>query len=124
MGHDFVDGGEGLDVLSLDFSYSDNKVDFQKDGDSNGTYIAGNDLVKFENIEVLNVIGSGHDDRLFALTYNSNAFRSAYSSIVPEIDGGSGHDELVVDYSQSQAKDIDIYVYGNTLLSHDVLAIS
>ena len=100
LGNDTIDGGAGFDVLNLDYSLlpPDARVVSKLTGSNSGEYDDGFGIVKFENIEALNVFGSNRDDVLVAL--DSNNIGSMNSLPMNQmIDGGEGKDRLVADYS-------------------------
>ena len=122
-GNNYVDGGTGLDVLSLDFTYSNSSVSYSLNESNGGTYSSnsGKNHTDFENIEVFNIIGSQYDDDLFAFAYNQTEFGSAFSGVIPVIDGGYGWDKLTIDYSTRNdlGENVGIYSYGGNLMSYD-----
>ena len=100
LGNDTIDGGAGFDVLNLDYSFlpTNARVMSELTGSNSGEYDDGFGIIRFKNIEALNVIGSYQDDVLVAL--DSNNIDSMNSLPMNQmIDGGEGDDRLVADYS-------------------------
>ena len=99
-GFDVVDGGSGYDFLFLNFTDSTSSVTSDLIDSDSGEYISNEGLVEFSNIEAVEIQGSSYDDVLVAPAGKSNAVGS-FVPFVPFVDGNSGFDELVVDYSDN-----------------------
>ncbi|MCC0177689.1 hypothetical protein I4641_11935 [Waterburya agarophytonicola K14] len=119
-GYDVVDGGTGFDILNLDFSSNYSGVTSSLNDSNSGEYTSDESVVEFSNIEGVNVYGSSYDDVLAAPIGNSN---NPAPVIFPYIDGGSGIDELVVDYSDNNS-DLQITSTGSSSGSIDAYSMS
>jgi len=108
-GSDVVDGGSGYDTLHLDFSNSNNGITSNLSSSNSGEYISDESSIEFKNIEAINVTGSAYDDVLIAATGD----RNFADSLASYVEGGSGYDELVVDYSNLPF-DSNIYINSNS----------
>ena len=98
QGSDVVDGGSGIDLLNLDFSNVFGGVTSNFTSSNSGEYVGGDIVTDFKNIEAFNVFGSQYDDVLIARGVD-NSTSNLTNFTPPFIDGNSGYDELVVDYS-------------------------
>ena len=111
MGNDTIDGGTGFDVLNLDYTSNFNGVTSFLTNSNSGQYSDGYDTVKFNNIEALNIFGSGYDDVLVAVNSNNNLPSTNPMPMNQMIDGGDGRDRLVVDYS-NRHEDLELMLNG------------
>lgn len=122
-GHNYIDGGTGLDVLSLDFSHSRSPVTYLMDANDSGKYLAddGATQTEFHNIEAFNIIGSHFDDELVAMVYDQSAIGAAFSGANPVIDGSDGYDKLTIDYSTQNnlGQDFGVYSYSGNLTTYN-----
>ena len=110
LGIDNVDGGDGFDILRLDYYQSPNGVTSFFTGSNSGQFSDGENTVTFSNIEAIEVVGSQFDDVLAVLPFDSFNPPLYYTII----DGGWGVDQLLVDFSSS-SDDMSFYLndYGN-----------
>ncbi|MEH2178104.1 beta strand repeat-containing protein [Nostoc sp.] len=95
-----VDGDEGKDLLSVDYSLATVGIISTFNPTTNiGEMKAGTYRVSYKNIERLNILGTGYDDNIVGS--NGNDTLSWGNGGKDTIDGGAGDDELSVDYRDS-----------------------
>ncbi|MEH2067495.1 MAG: calcium-binding protein [Nostoc sp.] len=82
-GNDTIDGGKGDDLLSVDFGNATTGITTTFNATTNkGEITAGTRLVKYQNMEGLNILGSYYDDLIVGNNGNDT------------LDGSSGNDTL------------------------------
>ncbi|MEH2462534.1 beta strand repeat-containing protein [Nostoc sp.] len=97
-GKDTIDGGKGEDLLSVDYTNATGGITTTFNATTNiGSITAGTNLVRYKNIEQLNISGTAYDDNIIG--NNGNDTLSTGSGGKDTIDGGKGDDVLYVDYS-------------------------
>ncbi|MBN3959924.1 calcium-binding protein [Nostoc sp. NMS8] len=97
-----VDGGEGDDLLSVDYTLATEGITTIFDATTNiGEVTAGTYRVSYKNIEGLNISGTAYDDKIVGS--NGNDTLSTGYGGNDTIDGGQGDDVLSVYYSNSPA---------------------
>ena len=115
LGDDEVNGGDGYDVLMVDFYQSQTGIVSSLTNTFSGQYSDGINSLTFRNFEAVHVFGSDYDDILVALNAENHDDYESTSSypMTSLIDGREGFDQLVVDYSQ-RAEDLmfNFYNYG------------
>lgn len=111
--NDFVDGGDGIDRLIVDYSVDDTggAIFFNSTYGPSGTvYRPGRtpnsrvlDYTYFQNIENFNITGTSKDDTIKAYfgnnIINAGAGNDTVISSAGSVDGGSGFDYLTLDLS-------------------------
>ncbi|MEH2037965.1 beta strand repeat-containing protein [Nostoc sp.] len=119
-GKDTIDGGEGDDVLSVDYISNANitkGITTTFNATTNkGSITAGTNQVNYKNIERLNISGTGYDDNILGNTGNDTLSGSngkdtiiggagndilAGGSGEDTLTGGTGNDKFVYDLSNS-----------------------
>ncbi|MCC5617389.1 hypothetical protein LC605_20325 [Nostoc sp. CHAB 5836] len=99
-GNDTIDGGKGDDLLRVDYSSSTERIITTIDVTTNiGVITQGTNLVRYKNIERLDINGTEYDD--YIVGSNGNDTLSGADGGNDTIDGGKGNDLLRVDYSSS-----------------------
>ncbi|MEH2239504.1 beta strand repeat-containing protein [Nostoc sp.] len=97
-GKDTIDGGQGDDVLSVDYSGATGGVTSTFNATSNiGSITAGTSSVSYKNIERFNISGTAYNDNIVG--QDGNDTLSTGSAGKDTIDGGKGDDLLSVGYS-------------------------
>ncbi|MEH1866169.1 MAG: calcium-binding protein [Nostoc sp.] len=97
-GIDTIDGGEGNDVLFVNYSNATGGITTTFNATTNkGTITAGTYRVSYKNIEQLNISGTADDDNIVGNDGN-DTLSTGYSGI-DTIDGGKGDDVLFVNYN-------------------------
>ncbi|MEA5606109.1 calcium-binding protein [Nostoc sp. UHCC 0252] len=92
-GNDTIDGGEGDDLLFVDYSNVTEGITSTFNTTTNiGSITAGTNLVNYKNIEQLNISGTAYNDNIVGS--NGNDTLSGYSGN-DTIFGGVGNDILV-----------------------------
>ncbi|MBN3925184.1 MAG: calcium-binding protein, partial [Nostoc sp. NMS4] len=92
-----VDGDEGEDLLSADYSFATEKIISTFNAITNiGEIITGTYRVSYKDIERLNISGTVYDDNIVGS--NGNDTISWGNGGKDTIDGGQGEDVLSVDY--------------------------
>ncbi|WP_373543571.1 Calx-beta domain-containing protein [Chamaesiphon sp.] len=127
LGEDLVDGGDGLDTLVVDYSANNGAGIRSNSGIISAPTGFGNssfDLVRFSNIEQLNVTGTRFGDIIIGLSGNDILKGGAGDDTlngnggVDILDGGADIDLAVVDISSnSGANNIDLTQSSNTLVN-------
>ncbi|WP_445628064.1 beta strand repeat-containing protein [Nostoc sp. DSM 114167] len=119
-GKDTIDGGEGDDVLSVDYTFNFNitkaiATTFNA-ATNTGSITAGTNQVNYKNIERLNISGTGYDDNILGNSGNDTLSGSyGKDTIIGDagndilaggggedtLTGGTGNDKFVYDLSNS-----------------------
>ncbi|MEH2228670.1 MAG: calcium-binding protein [Nostoc sp.] len=119
-GKDTIDGGQGDDVLSVDYTFNVNitqgiATTFNANTNK-GVITAGTNQVNYKNIERLNISGTGYDDNILGNSGNDTLSGSygkdtiiggagndilAGGSGKDTLTGGTGNDKFVYDLSNS-----------------------
>ncbi|MFN6466046.1 MAG: beta strand repeat-containing protein [Nostoc sp. DedVER02] len=101
VGKDTIDGGEGEDLLSVDYRNNSAGITTTFNTTTNiGSITAGTNRVRYKNIEQLNILGTGYNDNIVG--NDGNDTLSPYGG-KDTVDGGEGDDLLSVNYSNSSA---------------------
>ncbi|BAY77910.1 hemolysin-type calcium-binding region [Nostoc linckia NIES-25] len=93
-----VDGGQGNDLLSVDYSNASGGITTTFNATTNiGSITAAKYRVSYKNIERLNIFGTAYNDNIVGS--NGNDTLSTGGGGKDTIDGGKGDDLLSVNYS-------------------------
>ncbi|MEH2126729.1 beta strand repeat-containing protein [Nostoc sp.] len=106
-GKDTIDGGQGDDVLSVDYKDSNTLggITTTFNGATNiGEITAGTNPVSYKNIERLNIFGTTDNDNIVGNSGNDTL--SGGNGGKDTIDGGAGDDVLSVNYNNVNTKAI------------------
>ncbi|BAY64587.1 hypothetical protein NIES22_46860 [Calothrix brevissima NIES-22] len=92
-----VDGGSGNDLLDVDYSDADAGITMNWNANfTEGTITAGNNQIRYKNIESLNIAGTVYDDNIQAGNGDDSIFGGYGGN--DTINGGAGKDWLFANY--------------------------
>jgi Ca2+-binding RTX toxin-like protein len=134
---DYVDGGEGIDRLIVDYSVADTGggMYFNSTSGTAGTAYRSSgipntrnlDYTYFKNVEQFTIIGTSKDDTI--KTYygsnviNAGAGNDTVLALAGNLDGGSGFDDLTLNLS-AQTANLNLSNLSNINISGVVTAIN
>ena len=104
LGRDIVDGGDGIDLLEIDYSASDGRIFYTSSSVPDqgvGELRSGDNRVTFNNVEIYSITGSQFNDEIFGGDFNDTLSGGRGNDVInggkgaDVLDGESGNDTLV-----------------------------